>query len=155
MKPATASVRPEGISIRFRPENTWLNSPFGPEQSPLSALSRRSFMKNADFMKPATASADNGTFLVPNTTFRPEGVSIRFRPANRFRPEFYLVEFALRARKTATLGALATQFHEKCGLDRGEFSIHEISLINSPLHGIVSASALHAQLSNASHGALV
>jgi hypothetical protein len=59
MKPATASAdngafsvqktifRPEGISIRFRPENSFLNSPFGPKKSPFSALSRRSFMKNA------------------------------------------------------------------------------------------------------------
>jgi hypothetical protein len=39
--------RPEGISIRFRPENSFLNSPFGREKSPLSALSQRSFMKNA------------------------------------------------------------------------------------------------------------
>ena len=54
-------------------------------------------------MKPATASV------------RPEGISIRFRPANRFRPEFYFVEFALRARTITTLGALATQFHEKRG----------------------------------------
>ena len=52
MKPATASVRPEGISIRFRPEDTWLNSPFAPEKSPLSALSRRSFMKNAELEAP-------------------------------------------------------------------------------------------------------
>jgi hypothetical protein len=61
MKPATASAdngafsvqkpifRPEGISIRFRPENSFLNSPFGPEKSPFSALSRRSFMKNAGY----------------------------------------------------------------------------------------------------------
>jgi len=64
MKPATASAdngapsvqklsvqktifRPEGISIRFRPENRFLNSPFEPEKSPFSALSRRSFMKDA------------------------------------------------------------------------------------------------------------
>jgi hypothetical protein len=59
MKPAPTSAdngafslqktifRPEGISIRFPPQNALLNSPFGPEQSPLSALSRRNFMKNA------------------------------------------------------------------------------------------------------------
>jgi hypothetical protein len=59
MKPATASAdngaftvqksifRPEGISIRFRPENRFLNSPFGPEKSPFSALSPRSFMQYA------------------------------------------------------------------------------------------------------------
>jgi len=29
------------------PENSFLNSPFGPEKSPFTALSRRSFMKNA------------------------------------------------------------------------------------------------------------
>jgi hypothetical protein len=130
MKPATASAdngtflvpnttfRPEGISIRFRPADTWLNSPFAPEQSPLSALSRRSFMKNAElaayFMKPATARADNGAFSVPNTSFRPEGISIRFSPAK------YFVEFALRARTITTPGALATQFHEKCGLNKSK-----------------------------------
>jgi hypothetical protein len=76
MKPATASadngtssvpeyyLRPEGISIRFRPEDTLLKSPFGP----------------AYFMKPATASADNGTSSVPEYYLRPEGISIRFRP---------------------------------------------------------------------------
>jgi hypothetical protein len=59
MKPATANVdngafsvqksifRPEGISIRFRPENQFLNSPFGPDKSPFSTLSLRSFMQNA------------------------------------------------------------------------------------------------------------
>jgi hypothetical protein len=59
MKPATASAdngafsvqktifRPEGISIRFRPENSFWNAPLGPEKSPFSALSQRSFMKNA------------------------------------------------------------------------------------------------------------
>ncbi len=31
-------------------------------------------------------------------------------------PRRYLVEFALRARTITTLGALAKQFHEKCGL---------------------------------------
>jgi hypothetical protein len=36
----------------------------------------------ADFMKPATASADNGAFSVQKTIFRPEGISIRFRPAD-------------------------------------------------------------------------
>jgi hypothetical protein len=57
MKPATASddngafsaqksiFGPECITIRFRPENRFLNSPYGPEKSPFSALSRRSFMK--------------------------------------------------------------------------------------------------------------
>jgi hypothetical protein len=39
--------RPEGISIRFRPENRFLNAPSGPEKSPFSTLSRRSFTKNA------------------------------------------------------------------------------------------------------------
>jgi hypothetical protein len=76
MKPATASadngafsvpeyyLRPEGLSIRFRPEDTLLNSPLGP----------------AYFMRPATASADDGTFSVPEDYLRPEGLSIRFRP---------------------------------------------------------------------------
>ena len=57
MKPATTSADngtfsvqksifgPECISIRFRPKNRFLNSPFGPEKSPFSALSLRSFMK--------------------------------------------------------------------------------------------------------------
>jgi hypothetical protein len=59
MKPATTTAdnsafsaqksifRPEGISIRFRPENSFLSSPFGPEKSPFSPLSRRSFVKYA------------------------------------------------------------------------------------------------------------
>jgi hypothetical protein len=59
MKPATTSAdngafsvqtsifRPEGISIRFRPENRFLNSPFEHEKSPFSTLSRRSFMQYA------------------------------------------------------------------------------------------------------------
>jgi hypothetical protein len=61
-------------------------------------------------MKPATASADNGAFSVQKTIFRLEGISIRFRPENSF------FEFALWARTITNLGALATQFHEKCGL---------------------------------------
>jgi hypothetical protein len=61
-------------------------------------------------MKPATASADNGAFSVQNSIFRPEGISIRFRPENR------VFEFARWARKIATLDALATQFHAKSGL---------------------------------------
>ncbi|MFN4895372.1 MAG: hypothetical protein ACK5GN_11705 [Pseudomonadota bacterium] len=36
---------PECITIRFRPKNRFLNSPYGPEKSPFSALSRRSLMK--------------------------------------------------------------------------------------------------------------
>ncbi|MFN5063086.1 MAG: hypothetical protein ACK5GN_09570 [Pseudomonadota bacterium] len=59
MKPATASddngafsaqksiFGPGCIAIRFRLENRFLNSPFGPEKSPFSAPSRRSFMKYA------------------------------------------------------------------------------------------------------------
>jgi hypothetical protein len=35
-------------------------------------------------MKPATASADNSAFSVQKSIFRPEGISIRFRPENRF-----------------------------------------------------------------------
>ncbi|MFN4895622.1 MAG: hypothetical protein ACK5GN_08615 [Pseudomonadota bacterium] len=38
---------PECITIRSRPKNRFLNSPHGPEKSPFSALSRRSFMKYA------------------------------------------------------------------------------------------------------------
>jgi hypothetical protein len=61
MKPAATSgdngafsvqkliFRPEGISIRFRPENQFLNSPFGPDKSPFLPLSRRSFMQYAGF----------------------------------------------------------------------------------------------------------
>jgi hypothetical protein len=68
MKPATASVDngvlpvqkpifgPEGISIRFRPENSFLNSPFGPDKSPFSPLLLRSFMKNAAYSHVPNAS---------------------------------------------------------------------------------------------------
>ena len=54
----------------------------------------------------ATASADNGAFSVQKT--------ISGRKVSRYDSDF--VEFALRARTITTLGALATQFHEKCGL---------------------------------------
>jgi hypothetical protein len=37
-------------------------------------------------------------------------------PTNFVDEPKYFVEFALRARTITTLGALATQFHEKCGL---------------------------------------
>jgi hypothetical protein len=59
MKPATASddygafsvqksiFGPAGISIRLNPENRSLNSPYEPEKSPFSALSRRGFMQYA------------------------------------------------------------------------------------------------------------
>jgi hypothetical protein len=59
MKPATASAhnaafsvqksifRPEGISIRFRPENRFLDSPYEPEKSAFSTLSLRNFMQYA------------------------------------------------------------------------------------------------------------
>ncbi|MFN4896713.1 MAG: hypothetical protein ACK5GN_03215 [Pseudomonadota bacterium] len=49
-------------------------------------------------MKPATASDDNGAFSAQKSIF----------------------EFALRARKITIIGALATQFHEICGLGGGQ-----------------------------------
>jgi hypothetical protein len=63
-------------------------------------------------MKPATASADNGAFSVPKYYLQTG------RYLDTIPPCRYLVEFALRARNITTLGALATQFHEKCGLTR-------------------------------------
>jgi hypothetical protein len=50
--------------------------------------------------------------------FRSKRLSQTGRYLDTIPPCRYLVEFALRARNITTLGALATQFHEKCGLAR-------------------------------------
>ncbi|MFN4895917.1 MAG: hypothetical protein ACK5GN_07280 [Pseudomonadota bacterium] len=74
MKPATTiadngafSVQksifgPECITMRFRPKNRFLNLPYGPEKSPFSALSRRSFMKYPGWIY-------LGAYLERSTTF--------------------------------------------------------------------------------------
>jgi hypothetical protein len=49
--------------------------------------------------------------------FRSTRLSQTGRYLDTIPPCRYLVEFARRARNITTLGALATQFHEECGLD--------------------------------------
>jgi hypothetical protein len=67
--------------------------------SAVKLITKRLWPAPEYFMKPATPSADNGTFSRQKSIF----------------------EFSLRARKITSLGALATQFHEISGLIcRGE-----------------------------------
>ena len=49
--------------------------------------------------------------------FRSTRLSQTGRYLDTIPPCRYVVEFALRVRTITTLGALATQFHEKCGLE--------------------------------------
>ena len=67
--------------------------------------------KPAYFTKPANTSADNRAFAVQKNIFRPEYISIQFRPENSF------FEGALWARKITILDPLAAQFRTICGLE--------------------------------------
>jgi hypothetical protein len=56
--------------------------------------------------------------------FRSQRLSRTGRSLDTIPPCRYLVEFALRARAITTPGALATQFHEKCGLNKSKRAPH-------------------------------